>query len=111
MSTKNVVKTSATQGDEFAGIPKTSGTLRVENRFFWLQTQGVGQRWLNSTNTLKLKGYDLWNTGVIFRQKQWDVSASISNLLNKNYVLSSTDVDDVYQGPKRRIWITFKGRI
>jgi iron complex outermembrane recepter protein len=111
MSTKNVVKTSATQGDEFAGIPKTSGTLRIENRFFWLQAQGVGQRWLNATNTLKLKGYDLWNTGLIWRQKQWDVSASVSNLLNKNYVLSSTDVDDVYQGPKRRIWITFKGRV
>jgi iron complex outermembrane recepter protein len=111
MATRNIVKTSTTQGNEFASIPKHSATLRIENRFFWLQAQGVGQRWLNSTNTVALKGYGLWNTGLIYREKQYDVSASVSNLLNRNYVLSSTDVDDVYQGAKRRVWVTFRGRL
>jgi outer membrane receptor protein involved in Fe transport len=106
MHTKNLTLTSATQGQQFVSVPGRTASIKIEHTYAWVQWQGISNSWANPQNTVRLNGYGLAHLGARYKFKPFEVAASITNAFNKSYVQSATDLDDVYQGPRRQIWLT-----
>jgi iron complex outermembrane recepter protein len=106
LRTKNLTLTSATQGQEFVSVPGRTASIKIEHTHAWVQWQGTSNSWANPQNTVRLNGYGLAHLGARYKFSPFEVTASITNAFNKSYVQSATDLDDVYQGPRRQIWLT-----
>ncbi len=116
VQSKMTTKTSASQGDEPAGVPKLLGSVRVAREFGWplaaeatlkcsgwFMQSGTGKRYGDIRNTFRVPGYGLTSLGANCGQGAWSASLSVSNLLGKRYVEGITAADDIYQGNPRRV--------
>ena len=117
MRTRQLIKTSASLGDEFAGAPRRSAGLQLQGdlrslthaeSLAWLGVTAVGPRMGDAANTVRVAGYARVDAGA---RMNWPgghaLQCGVRNLANLRYVESVTAVDDVFQGPLRQLWLTY----
>lgn len=120
----NLRKTVAGQGDGFPGVAGRGAALRGEGPLpgvdpgadpgglrLWLQWQALGPRWADLENTLRLPGHALAGLGLRWQRGAWTVNAGVHNLFDRDHVATVTALDNVYQGPQRRWWVSLAGRL
>jgi iron complex outermembrane recepter protein len=115
--TRQVVKTTASLGDSFVGVPRSSAGLQVTHDFgvsaglplrTWAAATMLGPRFADAQNTVQVAGYARIDAGVEYLIATGrSLSAGVRNLGNRRYVEAVTALDDVYQGPLRQMWLTF----
>jgi iron complex outermembrane receptor protein len=115
----NLRKTVPGQGDGFPGVAGRGAALRAEGPLpgaavgdlrLWLQWQALGPRWADLANSLRLPGHALAGLGLRWQPGGWVVNAGVHNLFNRDHVATVTALDNVYQGPQRRWWISVASR-
>ena len=117
MRTRQVVKTSASLGDAFVGVPRYTAGLQLQRSLsdllgidsaVWLGLTTVGPRMGDAANTVRVAGYTRIDAGA---RSAWPgghaVQVGVRNLANTRYVEAVTAVDDVFQGPLRQVWLTY----
>lgn len=117
MRTRQVVKTSASQGDEFVGVPRHTAGLQLQRDLrsltrmdssAWLGLTAVGPRMGDAANTVRVAGFARVDAGA---RAIWPgghaLQFGVRNLANLRYVEAVTAVDDVFQGPLRQLWLTY----
>jgi outer membrane receptor protein involved in Fe transport len=115
--TRQRVKTTASLGDSFVGVPRASAGLQVAHDFgvsaglplrAWAAATALGPRFADAQNTVRVAGYARFDAGLAYLIATGrSLSAGARNLGNRRYVEAVTALDDVYQGPLRQIWLTF----
>lgn len=115
MQMRQIVKTAAALGDSFVGVAGRTAGLRFSHvgveTLPWpskltLGGHAVGPRYADAANITRLPGY-----GVLHASADWVLRTSLSarlgvrNLFDRRYVEAVTALDDVYQGPRRQIWL------
>ncbi|MES2784133.1 MAG: TonB-dependent receptor [Pseudomonadota bacterium] len=117
---RHVVKTSASLGDRFVGVPDVSGGLQLTGPFnlgrqlvgtAGLSVVAVGSRMGDAANTVRVPGYVRLDTSVsaMWASLRWSIG--VRNLGNIRYVQAVTAVDDVFQGSRRQWWATVRAEL
>lgn len=114
-TTRNVRKTSASQGDEFVGVARLSAGLQLERRWpsennlrTWLGVVAVGQRMANAANSVRVPGYARLDAGARMPLFDGTVQISVRNLTDIRYVEALSALDDVFQGARRQWWLNYR---
>lgn len=114
LHTAQSVKTSASLGDEFVGVPRLSAGLQLQRQLpdsscqAWAGVQAAGPRMADAANTLRLPGHARVDTGLRWRSSPAQaVQLGIVNLLDKRYVSAISAPDTLYQGPRRQLWLSY----
>lgn len=80
---KQLAYRSEFSGFAYAGVHGADWTTRLE-------VQGMGPRYDNPANTVKLAGYGLVNVAATWQlARDWSLNARVNNLLDKQYVQAS----------------------
>jgi hypothetical protein len=114
---RNLRPTGAGQGSAFPGVATRAAALRGEGPLpgalalpgaprLWMQWQAVGPRWADLENTLRVSGHVLVGLGLRWQRAGWAVHAGVHNLFDRDHVATVTALDNVYQGPQRRWWVS-----
>ncbi len=114
MRMNNLVKTSATQGEVFVGVPARTATVGLAYgrphadgvARYWVQWQARSGMYADSANTVRLPGVALTDVGLDTRVRDTRYGVMIRNLMNKDHVSYVTALDDVYQGHRRQLRLT-----
>ena len=112
--TRNLNKTSASQGNAFPNVPRHAAGIRVARRLaaggganlrLWLSATHVGPRYGDAANSFRLPSHQRYDLGGEYRpQPQVRLHLGVRNLTNKRYVAAITSASDVYQGALRTAW-------
>jgi iron complex outermembrane recepter protein len=114
LSTRQVVRTSASLGDDFPGVAHRTAGLRLSGRgggaarpLTWtLALSAVGPRAADASNTTELPGYGLAHLSAAWQLSPGrTLTAGVRNLFDKRHVEAVTALDDVYQGTRRLGWV------
>ena len=115
LATRQVVKTSASLGDDFVGVARRSAGISLALRpaaslpgapTLTLAASAVGPRFADAANTTRLPGYALLHTAALWRlSERISISAGLRNATDRRYVEAVTALDDVYQGQRRQAWL------
>jgi len=66
----------------------------------------VGQRYADNLNTTVLPGYGRWDALAGYRHKDWDVSAALNNITDREYYASATSAAQIMPGAPRSVVMT-----
>jgi outer membrane receptor protein involved in Fe transport len=114
LSTRQVVRTSASLGDDFPGVARRTAGLRMQGRaggqawpLSWtLALSAVGPRAADAANTTELPGYGLAHVSAVWQLAPGRaLTAGVRNVFDRRYVEAVTALDDVYQGTRRLAWV------
>lgn len=114
---RNAAKTSSSLGDRIVNVPTVLGALRIDWRtsadwLLWSSLAGVGSRAGNTHNTFTAPGFATLNAGMKYQiNAQTSATLSVTNMIDKRYVEALSAEDNVYQGERRRISVTFKRQL
>jgi iron complex outermembrane recepter protein len=112
----NVPTSGATQGRYITGTPHGQGSLRWEsfslNGFQpWGQLVAVGQRPGDTKASFYAQGYVRADMGARYRlDEKSNISATLLNAADIRYVQTLSGADDVWQGARRKLLITYEQR-
>jgi len=112
--TRNLHKTSASQGNAFPNVPRHAAGIRVARHQvtadgaslrLWLSATHVGPRHGDAANSFRLPSHQRYDLGCEYRpQPHVRLQFGVRNLANKRYVAAITSASDVYQGALRTAW-------
>lgn len=123
----NRLRTDPSQGEAFVGVAGRSAAARVDAPLgdgvaaaagAWLQWQAMGPRFANVENTQSVPGHSLWGAGLYWQLPSrfqapglaaLRFNATLRNALNRDHVATITALDNVYQGPRRSLWLGLSG--
>lgn len=115
LATRQVVKTSASLGDDFVGVARHTAGLTLALHppanlpgapTLTIAASAVGPQFADAANTTRLPGYALLHTSALWRlSERISVSAGLRNATDRRYVEAVTALDDVYQGQRRQAWL------
>ncbi len=105
-----ITRDDKNQGNAPASVPAHSGAIRIDYRPNLFPdtkfTAGIVARspiWVDDANSFELPGYARLDLGASFRYNNWEMQFSVSNALDKQYVIYASADDDIYPGEQRRI--------
>lgn len=115
---RNQRKTNPAHGDHIANIPGHYGALTLDwqnggprARRAWATLVHVGERWGNPGNTFKAPAYTRVDLGAAYHlNRASELRLVIRNLADKRYVEYLSSADNVFQGERRHVSLTFVQR-
>lgn len=114
LETRNVSRTATNQGDAFTNVPRFSGSARLSHLTplasghsirIWAGALHVGRRYGNMENSFRVDSFRRYDAGAEYATTATQWWISIRNLADSRYVEAVSSESDVYQGPRRQIWI------
>ncbi len=117
LDTRNLTKTATDQGDNFTGVPRFTGALRLHAHNIlpgvtpwqgWLMLLHVGDRYGDPANSFKVAGYQRVDVGASMPLAAGLLRIGIRNLTNKRYVAVSNNASDIHQGAVRSLWASLQ---
>ncbi|MBJ2257901.1 TonB-dependent receptor [Pseudomonas psychrophila] len=99
------------EGKRINGVAKRNGSLFItwKPEMGWYAETGltlVGQRYADNMNTTVLPGYGRWDALAGYREKDWDVSGALTNLIDRYYYESATSAAQIMPGEPRSLVMT-----
>ena len=99
------------EGKRINGVAKRNGSLFItwKPEMGWYAETGltlVGQRYADNSNTTVLPGYGRWDALAGYREKDWDVSGALTNLIDRYYYESATSAAQIMPGEPRSLVMT-----
>lgn len=116
--TQQTVRTSATLGDRFVGVPDQQGALHGWWRLplpdlaaltLTASINAVGPRMGDAANTVRVPGFARADLGLKLPAGPGHWLLQIRNVADLRYVESVTRVDDVFQGARRQARLGWQG--
>lgn len=119
-TSRQLRKVSSSLGDAFVGMPRGAGTLggwcdlpgaaqagplRLATQWQW-----VGPRAGDAANTVTVPGFGRLDVSAQWPLARGQLRLDIRNLTDQRHVQAVTAVDDVFQGPRRSVRLSWEGR-
>jgi len=112
MQRATVVKdTNGFEGKRVNNVAERNGSLFLtwKPAVGWYAESGltlVGQRYADKHNTTTLPGYARWDASLGYREKGWDLGASLNNINDKVYHASATSASQIQPGAPRNLVVS-----
>ena len=96
------------EGKRVNNVAKHNGSLFLtwKPELGWYAETGltlVGQRYADNANTTVLPGYGRWDALAGYRHKDWDISAALNNITDREYYSSATSAAQIMPGAPRSV--------
>ncbi|WP_404419696.1 TonB-dependent siderophore receptor [Marinospirillum sp.] len=72
----------------------------------WYSSRYVGERYADSANEISVDAYAVHSLGLNLVRSNTRFSLALSNILDEEYISCLSSTSNVYQGERRRIWIS-----
>ncbi|SFC05683.1 iron complex outermembrane recepter protein [Marinospirillum celere] len=105
------------EGSQFPGVAKSTGSLtaglhKTLNNGAklrpWYSLRYVGKRYADTANEVEADAFLLHSLGLSLTKENSRISLVVNNLLDEEYVSYLSSTDTVYQGDRRRIWLSME---
>jgi outer membrane receptor protein involved in Fe transport len=104
---------SAVQGSIVPGVPRAFGLIKITSPEkalglqTWLSLLASEQKPADSLGSTYATGFTRWDAGLHYKASTaWHLSAGVNNLFDLRYVQALNALDNVWQGPRRSVWVS-----
>ena len=99
------------EGNRVNNVAKRNASLFItwKPEAGWYAETGltlVGDRYADNLNTVVLPGYGRWDALAGFRQKDWNLRASLNNISDRTYYSTATSAGQIQFGDPRSLVVT-----